>query len=148
MTTTNLSTLSPATLTALSKALADAAKDAREALSVGTFNVEEKVLLSVSGTVKVGEDYEQKIVNKAKPWNVIAVLLGELNTERLATGKAGIDMAMIIKMAEAVDPTLVKQAQDAADGEAAALKAPTLTKCNGKVTVKATVEALGGSPTV
>lgn len=141
----SLTNINAPTITLLAKALAAAAKTVRGNLEPGEYAVDEQVLLSVNGTVKVGEDYEQRFVNKAKPWNIISVLLTELNTERSAAGKAGIDMAAIVKMAEAVDPKLAKQAQKDAETQASNLKAPTMKTAKGKVTTKGGAEPLGGN---
>ena len=141
----NLTDLNAATVTLLAKALAAAAKTARGSLEPGEFTVDEQVLLQVSGSIKVGEDYDQRFVNKAKPWNIISVLLTELNTERSAAGKAGIDMSAVIAMAEAVDPKLAKQAQKDAETQAAGFKAPTMKTAKGKVTTKGGAEAMGGN---
>ena len=131
-----LTNLDAATLTLLAKSLGEAASEARADLQPGTYDVSQQVLLTVDGQVKVGEDYEQRFVNKAKPWNLVTVLLTELNTERSAAGKAGIDMSALVKMAEAVDPKLVKKAQEDAEAQAESLKAPTVKTAKGKVTTK------------
>jgi hypothetical protein len=141
-------TLSPATLAALGKFLAKAAKDNREALEPGTHKVSETVTLALAATVKVGEDYEQRIVGKAKPWDLLVALRIEAN-ERIATlaKLAGKDpeeflltLESAVKLAESVDADMVKQAQEDANKEVAASKAPTLTPCKGKVTIKGAVE--------
>ena len=87
-------------------------------------------------TVTVGEDYEQRMVNKAQPWNIIYVLLEQLNTERAAAGKVGIDMAALVKMAAALDPKLAEKAKMDAEAEAEKLKAPTKRPANGKVIIR------------
>jgi hypothetical protein len=135
--------LNPETTTLLAKLLAAEAKGARGDLEPGEYPVSESVLLTVNGTVKVGADYDQRFVNKAKPWNLVVTLLEQLNSERTAAGKAGIDLAAVVAMAQTVDPKLAKDAEKAAMTEAEALKAPTLKTAKGKVTTKGTVEVAG-----
>lgn len=126
----NLNTLSPATLTLLAKAVADAAKDAREALPVGANPVSETVTLTVNGKVTVGEDYEQRIVAKADPWLLLAAAMSHLN---------GVTMESITREALTCDPALVLSLKAQAATCIEAVKAPTMTACNGKVTTKGTV---------
>lgn len=91
--------------------------------------------LRVQGTAKVGEDYEQRIVGKAKPWDLLTAALDLANTQLAAAGVTGIDLDTVIKAAEKIDPKKVKAAKKATDAKVAATKAPTLTACKGKVTV-------------
>jgi hypothetical protein len=134
---TDLTALSPATLAALAKVAEQAAKATRATLEPGAYKVSEKIAIDLSGTVNVGEDYEQKIVGKAKPWNLVAALLEEANRQLTAAGLMGIDLARVVQAAEQIDPEIVNQAQAAAEKEVAAIKAPTVTECKGKVTIKA-----------
>ena len=130
--------LSPVELLAVTKAVqTKIAKDAREGIEPGEYTLSFDA--HIEGTIRVGQDYEQPMPNKAKPWNIIAVLLEELNTMRAASGEAGVNLDKIIKMAEAVDPDLIKKAKSQAEKEAAALKQATMTTCKGKVT--STLEA-------
>jgi hypothetical protein len=147
-------TLSPATLAALGKFLAKAAKDNREALEPGEHKVSETVTLALAATVKVGEDYEQRIVGKAKPWDVLVAALKEAN-ERIVTlaklsgkdpAEFELTLASAVKLAETVDADMVKAAQEDANKEVASLKEPTLTPCKGKVTIKGKVETPEGEP--
>jgi hypothetical protein len=125
--------LSSVELLAVTKAVqAKIAKDARTGVEPGEYNLSFNA--HIEGVIRVGQDYEQPMPNKAKPWNIIAVLLEELNTMRAASGEAGVNLDKIIKMAEAVDPDLVKNAKDQAAKEASALKQATMTTCKGKVT--------------
>lgn len=112
-------------------------KTARNGLNPGVHTVDFDA--HISGTITVGKDYEQRQVNKAKPWNLVYVLLEEVNKLRGATGQAGIDINKLVAMAEAVDPDLVKAAKKQAETEAAAIKAATLAPCKGKVTADLTV---------
>jgi hypothetical protein len=137
MKTNDLTSLSPATLAALARVTAAAAKATRPELAVGKHKVAETIELDLSGLVNVGDDYEQEIVGKAKPWNIVVTLLEEANRRLLAAGEMGIDLARIVEMAENADPELVKAAKAEADKQVKGFKAPTLTQCKGKVTVKA-----------
>ncbi len=138
--TNALNTLAPQTLAALAKTIADAGKANRSNLEAGEYSVAESVTIDISGTVTVGADYEQRIVGKAKPWNLVAAALELANTQLAAAGVAGIDMAKVIAAAELVDADEVKKAKAQADAQVASRKAPTLTTCKGKVVVKAKAE--------
>jgi len=118
--------MNAATATLLSKLAADSAKDAREGLSVGKHEVNETVVLHVSGTVTVGEDYEQKIVLKADPWTILQAALSHLN---------GVTVESLVREALTADPKLVKSIKESAQDAMDAINAPTLTACKGKVTI-------------
>jgi hypothetical protein len=115
-------------------------KTARNGLETGVHSVSFDV--HIEGTVTVGEDYETRMVNKAKPWNLVYVLLEEVNKLRSASGQAGIDINKLMAMAETIDPNLVKAAKKKAEVEAAAIKAATLGTAKGKVTTDLTVSAV------
>jgi hypothetical protein len=133
--------MDPALVLALTKAVsAKITKTARGELTPGKHTVSGDV--HIEGTLTVGEDYEQRVVNKAKPWNLVYVLLEQYNKLAAATDQAGIDISKLVQMAEAVDPSLVKAAKQQAETEAAAIKAATLTPCKGKVTTDLTVTPL------
>jgi uncharacterized protein YbaP (TraB family) len=122
---------------AASKAVADKlSKLAREGLEPGTYDVNFDV--HIEGSITVGEDYEQRMVNKAQPWNIIAALLEENARVAEAAGETGVDIAKLIKAAEAMDPGLVKRAKEQAENAAASIKAATLSPAKGKVTTKLT----------
>lgn len=146
MKTQSVQDLSPATIALLNKLLSEQAGAARPNLATGEHKVADTVTLTVSGTVKVGSDYEQKFVNKAKPWNLIYLLLQEVNEARAAADKTGVDIAQLIKAAEALDPKLVEKAKAEAEKEAAAIKAPTKKTANGKVTCKGSLGLANLSP--
>lgn len=121
-----LSTLSPAALTALAKVIGDAAADARDNLTVGDHTVDERVTLDIAGLVRVGEDFDQRVVCKADPWLLLGVALSHLN---------GVTVESIV--AEALAAELNgKDIKARADAAVAAVKAPTVTRCRGKVTTK------------
>ena len=121
-----LSTLSPATLTALAKVIGEAASAARDALTVGDHAVDERVVLDVAGLVRVGEDFEQRVVAKADPWLLLGVALSHLN---------GVTVESIVAEALAAEMS-GKDIKAKADAAVAAVKAPTVTRCRGKVTTK------------
>lgn len=122
-----ITSLSPAAKTALAKLLGEEASEARELLSVGDHTVNETVTLTVSGLVRVGEDYSQNIVAKADPWTLLAVALSHLNGQTIES---------ITNEALQMDPKMVKSIKKSAEDAIAAVKAPTLTHCSGKVTTK------------
>jgi hypothetical protein len=137
MDTKNLTDLSPATLAALAKTTADAAKATRENLEPGDYLVDTILTLVLGAEVKVLEDQEGVLTpQKAKPWGLVYVLLAEVNKMREAAGLAGIDMAKVVAMAEKADKDLVKKAQEEADTAMAELKEPTRSKRKGAVKVK------------
>jgi hypothetical protein len=145
--------LSPAALAALGKLLAEAAKKNRGSLEPGSYNVAEEVTLKLAATLKVGDDYDQRIVGKAKPWALLVAALDEANKRirtlaKLAPAVDGVPvdpaeyeltLAGAVKMAETVNPDLAKAAQEKANKAIAEFKAPTLTPCKGKVTIKGDV---------
>lgn len=142
--TNPLTNANPATLAILGKMVAAAAKATRDDLVVGTHEVAEELTLDIQGTLNVGEGYEQNIVAKAKPWDLLTAAIELANKQLAAAGVAGIDMEKVITAAEQIDPKAVKTAKKDADTEVARRKAPTLTQCKGKVTVAkgATVEVV------
>ena len=131
MSTMNLNDLDAATLTLLAKEAASAAKVARPRMDPGTYQLDERVQLQVTGQIKVGEDYTQQIVAKADPWLLLAAAMSHLN---------GVTMESITKEALTADPALLKSLKKQAADCIAACKAPTTTACKGKVTTKGSVE--------
>ena len=113
---------------------------AREDLTPGAYAVDQTVLVQVRGQVKVGEDYCQRVVQKARPWAVVAVLLEELNEKALAAGQLGIDLDQTVARAAALDKKLEKTAQDRADAIAASLKEETVSLCRGKTTFDGSID--------
>ena len=121
----SLTTLNPATIAALQKALTAAKSATRADLPVGDNEVDEVVLLHVGGTTRCGEDYEQSIVAKADPWLLLAAALSHLN---------GVTVDSLIREALTADPKLIASIKKEAKTAIAAVKGPTLTDCKGKVT--------------
>ena len=139
--------LSAATVRVLADLFGKASDARREELGLqkGTFSLNELVTVHAHGTLTVGDaNPNAKVPQVAKPWNIIHLLLTELNTERKALGKAGIDIEKIVEMAEAVDPKLATEAKKAADARVQALKDPHRRFKWGSVSSKkAEVEVLG-----
>jgi len=137
MDTKNLTDLNPATLAALAKTAADAAKATRSDLEPGDYIVDTILTLVLGAEVKVLEDQEGvSTPQKAKPWGIIHLLLTELNKLREAAGLAGIDLTKVVAMAEAVDKKVAAKAQKEADAAMKALKEPTKSDRKGAVKVK------------
>lgn len=126
---------------ALSKAVKEKMeKTARGNVGPGTYDVDFKV--GIKGSVTVGHDYQTTVPNKAKPWNLVVALMTEVERLRAAAGEAGINLDKIMAMAEALDPNLVKEAQEKAEKAAASLKDATLTAAKGKVTTNLVITPL------
>jgi len=101
----------------------------RDAVLPGEYPVD--VTVRVVGTVKVGEDYDQRIVAKADPWLLLHVALSHLN---------GVTMDSIVREALTVERSeLAKSVKEHADELVQVLKAETVQTCKGKVTQKLTV---------
>lgn len=60
-------------------------------LDVGTHKIEETITLTITGEVKVGKDYDQRIVADADPWKLLLVAMSKLN---------GVTMESIVKEAQ------------------------------------------------
>jgi hypothetical protein len=101
-----------------------AAKKASAELVVGENPVDFTV--RVHGVLNRGKDYEQEIVSKADPWTLLVVALSHLN---------GVTVESITKEALTADPALVENLKVQAKKAIETVKGPTLTPCNGKVTV-------------
>ena len=134
--------LSPAVTVGLDKALAGLVKVAREELPRGTHEIDEVVTLRVLGTLKYGDDYQQKAVNKASPWGIVAVLLEELREKAIAAGESGIDLDKLVARSMELDPKIEKKAKEDADRIVKSLKADTWQTFDGKVTFSGSVEAI------
>lgn len=121
----SLKNLPAPVLKALDKASKDAMKGRREELGQvkAEFEVDQTIVLHLKGTVTVAKSTPDAVkAQSAKPWSIVQTLLTELNKEREAAGKVGIDIAKVVEMAETIDPTLAKQAQEAADAHIKEIK--------------------------
>jgi hypothetical protein len=123
----SLNTLNFATLTILAKQVAAAQKATRAATEPGKYTVAEEVTLDVSGSVKVGEDYEQRIVLKADPFKMLLVALSKLN---------GVTVESIVRESmQLEDPTALTAVKKEAKAAWVKVNQTTMTDCKGKVTV-------------
>jgi hypothetical protein len=132
-------------LKTIAKLATDAMKGRRDELGQvkGEFAVDQTVVLHAKGIVKVSKSTPDAIVaQSAKPWSIVHTLLTELNTEREAAGKVGIDIAKVVEMAESADPDLVKAAKEAADAHVREIKEEVRQFKWGSTSPKATVEVL------
>lgn len=119
---------------ALAKVLGEKMKaftDARGEIEAGEYEVD--FLAHITGSFKVGEDYEQHIVAKADPWSILAIALSKLN---------GVTVESLIREVteELGDEitTIKAQAKEAME----VVKGKTLTSCKGKITKKLTAETV------
>ena len=117
--------LTPLETLAVAKLLTDKAeKDARPLIAPGVYDV--VVDLHAEVTLKVGEDFDQRVVAKADPWTLLAAALSHLN---------GVTVASLVREAEEADPALVNSIKREAEEGIAQIKEATWTRMNGKVTV-------------
>ncbi len=124
----DLTSLHPATIWALHKALTAARSATRVDMPVGDNDVDELVTLHVNGTTRCGDDYDQPIVAKADPWLLLAAALSHLN---------GVTVESLTREALTADPKLAASLKKRAKVAIAAVKGPTMTACKGKVTFPA-----------
>lgn len=127
--------LSPEAALMLSKLLEPVAKLARNAVAVGEKPVAGRFTLQVNGKIKIGEDYQQRIVQKANPWGLVHVLLEELQELTIAATGGGVDLNVLVRRALVCDENLQAQAEERANKIAASLKEETRQTCRGKTTV-------------
>lgn len=121
-----MSNLNAAEIIALSKVVEPKVlKDASAKLAAGDHEVD--FLVQVRGSLRKGEDYQQRIVAKADAWTLLAVALSHLN---------GVTVESIVTEALNADPDMVKSIKKKADDAIASVKAPTMTTCNGKITTE------------
>lgn len=121
----NLSNLPAPILHLLKKLVSDECKVRREELGQvkGEFSVDETVVLTCKGTIKVSKSTPDAIIaQKAKPWALLAALMEEANRRLEAAGKVGIDLEKIVEMAETVDPDLAKEAEKKAKAKLVEIK--------------------------
>jgi len=122
--------MKPEEIVALSKAVSGSdAKKASVKLDAGEYSVD--FLVHIQGTLKKGEDFEQRIPGKAKPWMLLTAALSHLN---------GVTVESLVKEAVDADPELVKSIKKQAEEAAESMKEPTVTQCTGKVTTKVIAE--------
>lgn len=127
--------LSPEAALLLSKLLEPVAKLARNAVAVGEKPVAGRFTLQVNGKIKIGEDYQQRIVQKANPWGLVHVLLEELQELTIAATGGGVDLDVLVRRALVCDENLQALAEERANKIAASLKEETRQTCRGKTMV-------------
>jgi len=133
----HITDLSPAALAALAKLTEKAAEANRSNLLPGVYGMRTVVEIELDCMVTVRENQTNvSTPQKARPWNLVHALIEEANRIATAAGMAGIDLAKVVKMADAVDEDLATAARKAADAEMAALKEPTRQDRLGRVEVK------------
>ena len=121
---------------AISKAPAGPAlTQAREKLDPGEYQVDATV--RVTGVVRVGEDYTQRITANANPWGLLAVALSKLNS---------VTVESLVREADRVAAGVTKDIQARATSAIQEIKAATERTCAGKVTHTLTLETLGVGP--
>jgi len=86
-------------------------------------NLDVTLRLSVPKLI-VGEDYPTKLVQKAKPWNLVAILLSKLN---------GVTIDSVVAEAIAADKAQVTKIKKSAEAAMAKIKAPTTSTAKGPV---------------
>ena len=131
-TKTNVENLTPEVITALYKTIRkEQASEVSSKLPVGETGID--VLVRISGTLKKGPDFNQRVVAKAQPWDIIAVLMSKLN---------GVTIDSVVKEALKVDPDKVTEVKKGAQEAMDEIKAPTITQMNGRVSPYLTVEVV------
>ena len=133
----DMTDIRPEILAALNSHIKKLATASRDELSPGDYTLEGvKLVLEMDAQVSVGKPYPQRFTNSARPWSLVTILLAEVNKERLAAEKAGLNLATLVEMSESVDPELSSKAKAMADEAARELKEPTLKQARGKVRAK------------
>ena len=83
----------------------------------------------------VGVKYNQRSPIRAKPWNVVLRLLGELNTIRAERGEPALDIAEVAVDSHDSDEKLAKRLEkEATEALKARLTAP-LIECRGQISI-------------
>lgn len=122
-------TLEALELLALSKF--DESKKVRDAIEAGEYEVDE--IVRISGSVKVGEDHEARVVASI-PWmRVASVLFDKLND-------VTIESVLSEALGDDVDDSRIKEQAEAA---IEVLKGSTTKTRKGAVKVALTVESIG-----
>lgn len=131
--------LNPVAALAVAKSVSESAyKAASSDLTPGEYEVD--MVVRIQGKITKGEDYTQQIVEKAEPWLLIAAALSKLN---------GVTIESLVAEATQAPEDLIKDLKARAATAIAKIKAPTETRCNGKVTCKLAVAgAMAASPTL
>ena len=119
---------------AIAKLVGDQAeKDARKNVCPGNHAAD--FWLHVSGDIDVGEDYNRKVPQKAKPWDLLAVALSHLN---------GMTIDSITREALSAATELVESVKQKAEAAIQSIKGTTETVCSGRIKTDLTVEVASG----
>lgn len=114
---------------ALDKAVDSKLKsDARENIEAGEYDVE--FIAKIAGKLKVGEDYEQRIVAKANPWALVAILMSKVNN---------VTLQSVVRQALESGAT-GENVKTVAEAAMADLKDVTVQTCKGKITAKLQIQ--------
>lgn len=140
MTMTNAETI------ALTKAVnAAATKAAREGLAPGKYEVD--ALVRITGTMKVGEDYEQEFWQIAKPERTILALVCALNgttADKITQEQYEHVLADVEGRFEQISDEEAKRFKADREKHLKTLREPTKKVAKGKVTGKITAEKVDG----
>ena len=119
---------------ALSRLITDDTVDrARENVQPGDYVV--PLDLEDIMELTVGARYNQRSPIRAKPWNVVLRLLGELNTLRVEKGEPTLDIAEVTVESHDADEKLAKRLEkEATEALKARLTAP-LIECRGQISI-------------
>jgi hypothetical protein len=120
------------TVIAVTKAVKDVEKDsARDSLNPGKHSVD--VYLHLKGTLTVGEDYEQSIIQKLCPYKVLLVALNHLN-------KVTVDSIVQEVIALQEDEEKTEKLKKSVKKAMEQFGSITNTKCKGKTAFNGLME--------
>lgn len=91
------------------------------------------MLIRISGTLTKGEDFEQRVVAKAQPWDIVAVALSKLN---------GVTVESLIRESMGMEEAKVTEIKEQAKAAMSKIKSPTNTIMNGRISPKLTIEVV------
>ena len=104
-------------------------KDASKEFSVGEHEVD--FMVRISGTIKKGEDCEQVVAQKAKPWGLLGLALSKLN---------GVTVDSLVREFVELGEVEQEEIKESADNAVKEIKGTVVGNCSGKVTSKLKVE--------
>ena len=126
-------------IVAISKVIKAAVlKEARAELEPGEYAIDTTV--RVHGGITVEPNYQRRVVQKARPWNIVAGLLKMVE----ATTGAGVDVEKLAELSLA-DEAVEKSVMEAVDAQIKAIKGETYTECDGRVLTDLTMEINPGA---
>jgi len=104
-------------------------KDASKEFPVGEHEVD--FMVRISGTIKKGEDFEQVVAQKAKPWGLLGLALSKLN---------GVTVGALVREFVELGEVEQEEIKESADNAVKEIKGTVVGNCSGKVTSKLKVE--------